>query len=536
LREFQWPLWVLGLGFFVVIGVRIALQSITIDEGDTYVYWVSGKFYPLWQPNANNHLLNTYLIWLFTHIFGLNNFSMRLPSLIGAMFYFGATYHFCLAFVDRLWLRIPLMACLLLNPFVMDFFVAARGYGLALGFLTAAIVCMCQMLVRHSRPAKLAVASTYLALCFVSNFSFAIVCVSALIAFIALSVAKELRCPPTERARSYLQNLAALFLPGMCIVLTLAGWTLFHWPKGQITTSAGASSVLDSWNTFLQFTFSSLNQPFLPPYVLKTLRHWRKALPWLLIGLTTVQLAYLVARYKLWRDRWNVKQNALVAGHLGTVLMLTAVLHLLAFYSVGLLLPKDRTSIFFLPLCLMFVGAVAGVPWDSVGRVLQCLTAVLLLVGSAYFAGCLRLRYFFQWRFDADMQQTYQELVRVVGSGHEAKVPCWFLYTSALNYYREYFHDDSFASFGLWDAPDRAAGTHYRPYPSDSRVYVLKFPDDEPFTAKEHLTVVYRGPISDAVIAVRKLKSVENWRTLVSSSFKPDFSKSPRTVLPDGHN
>ena len=265
-EQARWPLWALALLVLALVAIRASIQSITIDEGDTYVYWVSGEIFEPWHPHSNNLLLNTYLIWIFVHLFGLNNISMRLPSFIGALLYLSAVYRFCISFVDRFSLRLPLFACMIANPFVLDFFVAARGYSLALGFLTTAIA--------------------------------------------------------------------------------------------------------------------------------------------------------------------------------------------------------------------------------------------ILFVGSVYFIGCLRLHYFLQWRFDADIEETYRKLVQTVGPGHHAEIPCQFLYASALNYYREYFHDDSFGSFSLSDNPKSAVNTHYRPYPLKQPVYVLMSPQDDEFTAEQHLKVTYKGPVSGVVIAV----------------------------------
>lgn len=510
----RWPFWALAIFALALIAVRIAVQSIVIDEGDTYVYWASGKFSKPWRPHANNHLLNTYLIWVFTRLFGLSNYSMRLPSFIGALLYVTAVYRFCVSFTGKLLLGLPLYGCFLLNPFVLDFFVAARGYGLALGLFTTAVVTMCCLLSENntapsrSALARFALVSSCLALSFVSSFSFAFACAVSLSLFLAIWVREELSRPAElrmardERARFYRQLFTAALLPGLCLTLALAGWTLWHWPKGQIVV--GALSLREAWNTFLECTFSDLNPHVLTPYLMKTFRHWRKALPWILITLTLVETCYIFVRWKYWRRRPEASRRALVAAYLGGVLALTLAAHLLALHYFGLQLPKDRTSIFFIPICLMMVGAVAGFPYsDLAGKGMRWATVLILLVGSAYFVGCLRTRYFLLWRFDADMKETYQKLVQVVGRGHQTPVPCWFLYTSALNYYREYFHDDSFAWFWLSDAPERAPSTHYKPYSLDSRVYVLQFPDDQPFIAQQHLKIVYQGPVSNVVIAVR---------------------------------
>jgi hypothetical protein len=506
-EQARWPLWVLALSVLALVATRAVIQSITIDEADTYVYWLSGKIHEPWFPHSNNHLLNTYLIGLFVHLFGLNNVSMRLPSFIGALFYLSATYRFCIVFVDRLSLRLPLYACFILNPFVLDFLVAARGYGLALGFLTTALVATCQMLAdksgsRRSLLRRFAVVSACLGLSFAANFSFAFVIAVSFGLFELIWFIKDWRvAPSTGRLRVYLQIVAAL-LPGPIIVAAICGWTLLHWPKGQLVV--GASSLKEMWETALIHTFSDLNPRILPAYLMKTFRHWRKALPWLLITFCFLQTTYVALSYKRWRDSVAANHAALVGAYLSAVVVLTVFLHWLAFHFTGLLMPKDRTSIFFLPLCLMVVGIAASFPHrDLFGANLRWATVAILVVGSAYFVGCLRLRYFLQWRFDADMEQTYRKLVQIAGPGHQAEVPATFWYGSALNYYREYFHDGSFARFGLFDDPERARYTHYIPYPLNRSVYVLVLPQDGGFIAEQHLKIVYQGPIGDVAIAVR---------------------------------
>jgi hypothetical protein len=214
-------------------------------------------------------------------------------------------------------------------------------------------------------------------------------------------------------------------------------------------------------------------------------------------------MIYVVLRYKQWRNRLSANLAALLTAYLSAVVILTLTAHWLAFHFAGLLMPKDRTSVFFLPLCLMVVGIVGSFPHrDFVGVLLQWATIAILFVGSVYFIGCLRLHYFLQWRFDADIEETYRKLVQTVGPGHHAEIPCQFLYASALNYYREYFHDDSFGSFSLSDNPKSAVNTHYRPYPLKQPVYVLMSPQDDEFTAEQHLKVTYKGPVSGVVIAV----------------------------------
>ncbi len=61
--------------------------------------------------------------------------------------------------------------------------------------------------------------------------------------------------------------------------------------------------------------------------------------------------------------------------------------------------------------------------------------AVLILV-AAYFAGCLRLGYFKEWRFDADAKQLYWAAVdanRRCGVGSSST---HWMYPGVLNFYK----------------------------------------------------------------------------------------------------
>ena len=48
---------------------RACVQSITIDEADTYLVWVARRDPAHWQAASNNHVLNSLLMRLFTSVF-----------------------------------------------------------------------------------------------------------------------------------------------------------------------------------------------------------------------------------------------------------------------------------------------------------------------------------------------------------------------------------------------------------------------------------------------------------------------------------
>src|SRR5256885_1665940 len=122
-----------------VLAIRACLQSITIDEATSFLMFSKTSWAAHWWPSSGNHVLNSLLMRLVTTIFGVSEPAVRAPALIGGVLYIGSALYLCVLVTERKLLQLTLFVCLVYNPIVLDYLVAARGYGLALGFLLAAI-------------------------------------------------------------------------------------------------------------------------------------------------------------------------------------------------------------------------------------------------------------------------------------------------------------------------------------------------------------------------------------------------------------
>src|SRR5437764_4801390 len=118
---------------------RACLQSVTIDEADSYLAFATAEWPAQWYPSSGNHVLNTLLMQIATSIFGLSHLTLRGGAMIGAAIYVASAYAITTRFARGPWVRRPLFVCLVFSPFVMYYLVAALGYSLALGFLTASL-------------------------------------------------------------------------------------------------------------------------------------------------------------------------------------------------------------------------------------------------------------------------------------------------------------------------------------------------------------------------------------------------------------
>src|SRR5581483_8855037 len=125
--------------------------------------------------DANHHFLNTLLMRLSTAIFGVSEWSLRLPALGGAALYFTAVYRLCRKAFGEGWMFLLAVALLSLNPFVLDFMAAARGYGLALALWTWALTLVYEELSGPDlRSRELMLAGAAMALSVTANLIFVV--------------------------------------------------------------------------------------------------------------------------------------------------------------------------------------------------------------------------------------------------------------------------------------------------------------------------------------------------------------------------
>lgn len=134
---------------FAYVLIRSMLLNITFDEAwtlrdfVTQSYWNIFKFTPC---DANNHILNTISIKTLYYIFPNTLFVARIPNLLASFLYIFFSYKICTTYLSKN-IGIICFALLLLNPFLIDYFSQARGYGLAIAFQMGSIFFLMKYLI-----------------------------------------------------------------------------------------------------------------------------------------------------------------------------------------------------------------------------------------------------------------------------------------------------------------------------------------------------------------------------------------------------
>lgn len=130
----------LGIFVFFYILIRALVVPPYFDEINTFFFYVQkGDFIPfLARTDANNHLVNSFLTFIFYKVFGENFFVIRLASALSIIV---LMVYLCKLkkFFESKPINFILYIVLITTTYLTDFFILSRGYGLSIAFLTATL-------------------------------------------------------------------------------------------------------------------------------------------------------------------------------------------------------------------------------------------------------------------------------------------------------------------------------------------------------------------------------------------------------------
>jgi hypothetical protein len=491
-RLTQGGIWitVLAIAALGIVTARACLQAITIDEATSFLQYARNPQPSHWWPVSDNHVLNSLLMRLITTIVGVSNLSVRLPAILGAIIYIASAVYLSLLVTGRTFLRLLLFVCLVYNPMILDYLVAARGYSLAIGFFLAAVAVIASSMITAEGQVKIlekcAWVSALLALSSAANFSFSIANGVTLTIFFVWAARQY-----GAGRGGYLRVAAASCLPGLLLGGILSGSVVLNLPRSELYF--GSQAMSEMWSGFAKGTFDELNPDVLNPLLLRWFSPLQRLGPWLVALAGLFFLGYM--------ETMRARAPGSKKEPLGNFVRLLALvfgaallLHWLAFKLAHIPLPKDRTGLFFLPLwTLAIAGSVAFAFRAANQRALPWMGIAVLSITAFYFAGCLRLGYFREWRFDSDTKTLYWILNDLHQRCGSQTFGIDWRYHLPLNFYREDY------GTGLKEFSGSTSGE----LPAGRDAYAIFLPTSEDFIKQQKLHVIYRNPESEASIAIR---------------------------------
>ncbi len=121
---------------FAFVVIKAASADLTWDEAWTFLFYGRTPLGFTRLDYANDHPLNSILIWCAGRLFGNSELIIRLPNVLAAGIYLWASARL----IGRVQLKLLAFAICVLQPYLMDYFALARGYGLAAALVQVGLV------------------------------------------------------------------------------------------------------------------------------------------------------------------------------------------------------------------------------------------------------------------------------------------------------------------------------------------------------------------------------------------------------------
>jgi hypothetical protein len=383
---------------------RAAHQSITHDEAFWFLYFINGPWSSLWSPyQAANHVLYSFLAKLSVTLFGLSEFTLRLPSVLAGFFLMWGVFRVLESCKSPL-IRWVAYLAIGLNPLLMDFSIAARGYGLALALLVWAVYASL-----HGRPIR---SGFLLGLGIAANLT---------IVFPATGlIAAHFLLPAKHRIRD------TTAMVGMAVGLAMV---ICYFPFRSATRAnfyAGERSIRDSVFTLIMPSIRASQRVGL----------FGTTEAALFIGTWIVPVVAL-----FWIVIWarELRKGAFPRDlKVPLALTFTVFSLLAAHFLFKVNYPSNRTALYLVPLVALTWAATADILRNRFVRAINLVVACMLLI---QFATQIQFRSFEIWSFNSAIKQIAQKLRqetrdRPAGS---VSLSANFIQQPPLEFYRIYY-------------------------------------------------------------------------------------------------
>ena len=478
----------LGAAIFGLLVYRAASQSITYDEASTFLEFARGPWSAVFTHyTANNHVLFTLLAKLATRVFGTTELTLRLPTLAGAALYLASAAALCERLFPGRLMAIMAFAAMALNPFVLDFLVAARGYGLALGLMVVSLLAAMQ--ATESRdPRSLgtwsAAVSVLLGLSVAANPCFAFA--AAALGLGALAMFVGVRGTPGWRLAPW------LLLPGSVVMVTLLAVPLSHARRDHFFYGAVSTPEMVRSLVTASLRYHAAHMPFASS-------SGTPSLPGAITDAVVMVAVLAAAGTFLWLLLRGVRASSGHSAPLSPLGIMASAATLLvpalagaAHFAFGIPYPLERTAIYLLPLFTLSVLAVASSHGASAHPLLRRAAPLVLGVVVADYALQLQWTEFRTWAFDASSRRLFRmaETMRPPGECPPILASSW-LYEPSLRFYAALEKDPCAFKVERAD-PELSTYDLYVLSPDD----VLAMPDE--------VRVVATDTISGASVATRE--------------------------------
>jgi hypothetical protein len=377
---------------------RAAMISITHDEVGTYLgYSISPLMDIIHFKNLqlNNHLLNSLLVKLTTSIFGVSEFSMRLPNLAAHILYLIFAWKIIRLLTKDKFLMITGFILVNFNPYLLDFFSIARGYGLEISLMTMSIYFL-MLYQQKNKPVYIWQSMFLSALGILANFTFITVYFSTIILvniFLINKVAGD--------KRSFKLSLLTIIKHNLPIIIITAGLAaLIAGPVMRLNSTGEFSGPGNNDGLWASLFRSVIRHSLYGQFRGDNIH---------IVFLVIAAIMLVLFGYFIYKDRWTIIRSRYFL--LCALILITCLWFYLQHALLGSRYPQQRFALFIYPLYILaFITAldflVSSSSLLSIFRSFMVILSVLVLV---HFINSANATYYFDWKYDADTRKMLEE-------------------------------------------------------------------------------------------------------------------------------
>ena len=382
---------------------------------------------------ANNHFVNTWLMSFFSTLFGASEGVLRMPNVLAFVLYSLFTYKLLIK-VNNIFLMLTGAALLLLNPYLIDFFCLARGYGLSLGFGMAALYYFFRQEGFTSYRQ------------FLTGFTLALV-------FSLLSAASNLICINLNIALVFLFLLEFMMLVrsktiqlngkriGLIVGVLLLNFLFLSLLIHQLFLLKDANQLyFGRADGFIESTLTILLHRFI------YLSYYGEQF-WIYLRQVLIVIYLLVLIYQIITKEYSRLSRITL------LLTLMIFASILQYYVFDSLYPTERTSLIFIPLFGLFlyyliVDLYSGLRAKRGLKLVVSGTLCLMFFVPMgwHFVKNINLKFAIEWKQDAHTK----DVMRRIRDAHQenpqnapaVSISNTWVFEPAINYYRDLYEMD----------------------------------------------------------------------------------------------
>lgn len=421
-------LFVFGILIFTYTVLRAYFISITWDESQSYHEYIKNNIVLLQtydMLSANNHILNTLGGIIFTNLFGVSEFTLRIPSLIAHLFFLFYSAKLVSTFGNK-WLSLSAFLILNLNPYLLDYFSLARGYGLSLGLMMPSVYYLYLLQVDNYKT-KYAIASILFAeLATLGNLTLLNYCI-VLFGVILILLPYNNFKTSNNFSSSIRNTLKQMLLPAFLFAIFM--WFILPISFGLKDANAlffGGEQGFwkDTIGTIIPRLWYGLD-----------FTYWlqRSTKGFFLLILLTSTLFVGIKHAKNKKTKGN-----LFLGSLLLLLFLIVLSTVVQHYVLGTLYLIERGVLFlFVLLMLIFVFFINELVVER--KKFQSVIHVVAIIVFVHFMFSLNLKYVYEWKDDCETKEMLTDLEKLKLQPTEKFNLCIgvpLALESSINYYR----------------------------------------------------------------------------------------------------